>query len=101
VTRVLKDVSLRLQVEHCRVGARKRLRIVDSDFIAYLVLSGPGVSLAQVQHRTVTAEARGRMVRRMAGLKLVTSMTSVLPSQRPLESPMYWRMAGDTCGRAS
>src|SRR5882672_12608428 len=32
------------------------------------------------------------------GLKLVTSTTSVLPSQRPRESPHHWRTCEGRCG---
>src|SRR5438128_11399748 len=31
------------------------------------------------------------------GEKFVTSTTSVLPSQRPRESPHHWRMVGGRC----
>src|SRR5439155_16008564 len=64
VTRILEDVSLRLQVEYRGVGTLERARIVDSYFVAHLVSGGPSVSLDQVQRRAVAAEARGRVVRR-------------------------------------
>ena len=34
-------------------------------------------------------------------VKFVVVTTSVLPSQRPRESPIHWRMAGDAWGRPS
>ena len=34
-------------------------------------------------------------------LKLVVSTTSVLPSQRPRETPIHWRIFSSGCGRPS
>src|SRR5712692_2422744 len=64
-----------------------------STVTAYSSVFGP----VRVKRSTRCKFSRDPIVS-VLGVKFVTSMTSVLPSQWPRESPHHWRMLDGRCG---
>src|SRR5256885_16860099 len=49
-------------------------------------------------HRSIRCKFSREPWKSVFGEKFVTSTTSVLPSQRPRESPHHWRLVAGRCG---
>ena len=93
VARILVDhLARRHRVEHQLTGKRRgeRRRILDGEAIVDGVRVPARQPLGDLEVLPRIAEA-------VLGWKLVVSMTSVSPSQRPIESPNHFRMPDGGC----